>query len=112
MSFIKIKVTIISLHFKSSLCQNKRERISKFTTSLSNYMRKSQGTAQEKNMMVIQHEAKEVYQPTGYWIHRNIQIWEKSAPQGHGKMKTHCLSQNSFPSIWIRGNDAARQGKC
>ena len=112
MSFIKIKVTIISLYFKSSLCQNKRERISKFTTSLSNYMRKSQGTAQERNMIVIQHESKEVYQPTGYWLRRSIQIWEKSAPQGHGKMETHCLSQNSLPSIWIRVDDTARQGKC
>ena len=74
MSFIKIKFTIISLHFKSSLCQNKRERISKFTTSLSNYMRKSQGTAQERNMIVIQHEVKEVYQLTGYWIRESIPI--------------------------------------
>ena len=75
-------------------------------------MRKSQGPEHERNMIVIQHEAKEVYQPTGCWIRGSIQIWEKSAPQRHGKMETHCSSQNSFPSIWIRVNDVARQGKC
>ena len=63
-------------------------------------------------MIVIQHEAKEVYQPIGYWIRGSIQIWEKSAPQGHGKMETHCLSQNSFSSIWVWVNDVARQGRC
>ncbi|PHT56260.1 Eukaryotic translation initiation factor 6 [Capsicum baccatum] len=26
-------------------------------------------------------------------------------------METHRLSQNSFPSIWIQGNDVARQGR-
>ena len=112
MSFIKIKVTIISLHFKSSLCQNKRERISKFTTSLSNYTRKIQGTTQERNMIVIEHETKEVYQLTSCWIRGSIQIWEKGAPQRHGKIETHGSSQNSLPSIWIRVDDAARQGKC
>ena len=75
-------------------------------------MRKSQGTAQERNMILIQHETKEVYQLTGYWIRGSIQIWEKNAPRGHDKMETHCLSQNSFPSIWIRVDDVARQGKC
>ena len=75
-------------------------------------MRKSQGTAQERNMIVIQHEAKEVYQPTDYWIRGSIQIWEKGAPQRHGKMEAHCSSQNSLPSIWIRVDDAARQDKC
>ena len=88
------------------------ERISKLATSLFNCMRKSQGPAHERNMIVIQHEAKEVYQPTSYWIRRNIQIWKKSAPHGHGKMETRCLSQNSFLSIWVRVDDAARQGKC
>ncbi|PHT29260.1 hypothetical protein CQW23_31132 [Capsicum baccatum] len=62
-------------------------------------------------MIVIQHETKEVYQPTGCWIRGSIQIWEKGAPQRHGKMEAHCSSQNSLPSIWIRVDDAARQGR-
>ncbi|PHT63292.1 hypothetical protein T459_32869 [Capsicum annuum] len=40
-------------------------------------------------MIVIQHEAKEVYQPTGYWISGSIQIWKKSAAQGHGIQIMH-----------------------
>ena len=59
-------------------------------------------------MIVIQHEAKKVYQPTDCWIRGIIQIWEKGTPQRHGKMEAHCSSRKSLPSIWIRVDDAAR----